>query len=115
MNEQSAVPFNVSLTKNLNLTKPKRRAKTTPARGEAFALEAPCAASVLLAGDFTQWQEKPISLEHLANGHWQANVPLKPGRHQYRFLVDGQWQDDPQAAERVANPFGGCNAVRTVI
>jgi hypothetical protein len=41
-------------------------------------------------------------------------VALPPGNHQYRFRVDGEWRDDPAAAVRVPNPFGGENAVRVV-
>jgi hypothetical protein len=48
------------------------------------------------------------------NGSWFIIVPLPPGEHPYRFIVDGQWQDDPQAARRVPNPFGGENAVHIV-
>ncbi len=33
---------------------------------------------------------------------------------QTRVLVDGQWRDDPEGTLRVANPYGGDNAVREV-
>jgi len=36
---------------------------------------------------------------------------LTPGRYEYRFLVDGQWRNDPECAECVANPFGSENCV----
>lgn len=62
--------------------------------------------SVQLVGGFTQWQEKPIQLHKSGNGVWQASVALEPGTHHYRFLVDGQWQDDPECTVRVPNPFG---------
>jgi hypothetical protein len=44
-------------------------------------------------------------------GKWSAELLLAPGRYQYRFVVDGTWQDDPKAARFVANPFGGTNGV----
>ena len=29
----------------------------------------------------------------------------------FKFLVDGNWQDDPRAKERTPNPFGTCDSV----
>jgi hypothetical protein len=39
---------------------------------------------------------------------------LPPGAHHYRFLVDGEWRDDPECALRTPNPFGGENMTRQV-
>jgi hypothetical protein len=41
-------------------------------------------------------------------------VQLSPGEHYYRFLVDGEWRDDPECPMRVPNPFGGENMMREV-
>jgi AMP-activated protein kinase-like protein len=38
-------------------------------------------------------------------------VLLQPGHYEYRFVVDGQWQDDPMASRFAANSFGGLNCV----
>jgi 1,4-alpha-glucan branching enzyme len=81
---------------------------------ETFQLEAPAASAVLLAGDFTEWNAEPIQLKKSRNGVWKATVSLPPGRYQYRFMVDGAWCDDPTAEQRIANPFGGQNCVRSV-
>lgn len=78
---------------------------------QAFSLTAPGAVRVALVGDFTHWQKNPISLHKDAGGIWRAIVPLAPGEHHYRFLVDGEWRDDPECAVRVRNPFGSENAV----
>ncbi len=74
-------------------------------------MAAPKAASVQLVGDFTHWDEEPINMQKGAEGVWSTTVELPPGSHTYRFLVDGQWQDDPQCARREPNPYGGQNAV----
>ena len=39
---------------------------------------------------------------------------LGPGAHRYRFIVDGEWRDDPECKSRVPNPFGGVNSLLTV-
>lgn len=79
-----------------------------------FTYVTPAATSVQLVGDFTNWQERPIPLRRESNGVWRAAVQLQPGRHRYRFLVDGQWRDDPECPLYEPNPFGGQNAVRQV-
>jgi 1,4-alpha-glucan branching enzyme len=71
-----------------------------------FTFAAPAASQVMLVGDFTDWQRHPIGLRKCEDGSWQAEVQLPPGDHHYRFLVDGQWQDDPRCTQRVPNPFG---------
>ena len=81
---------------------------------QTFSFKAPAAISVQLVGDFTHWQEEPLSLTKDPDGVWRAAVELKPGNHHYRFLVDGQWRDDPECTLRVPNPFGGENSVRVV-
>ena len=73
---------------------------------QQFSFTAPAATSVQLVGDFTHWQDQPISLTPGEGGTWQTAVELAPGTHRYRFLVDGQWQDDPECKLRVGNPFG---------
>lgn len=81
---------------------------------QTFSITAPTAMSVQLVGDFTHWQEKPIAMKKEQGGVWRIGVELTPGTHHYRFLVDGQWQDDPECTVRVPNPFGGQNSVRQV-
>jgi 1,4-alpha-glucan branching enzyme len=81
---------------------------------QTFSFHAPAAMSVQLVGDFTRWQENPVSLKKGADGVWQTSVALKPGTHHYRFLVDGEWRDDPESTVRVPNPFGSANSVRVV-
>ena len=81
---------------------------------QGFSFRAPEAISVQLVGDFTHWQEHPISLKKDTGGIWHASVQLSPGTHHYRFLVDGEWRDDPECTMRVPNPFGGQDMMRKV-
>jgi 1,4-alpha-glucan branching enzyme len=88
---------------------------TPNGRTRNFSLAAPEAATVQLVGDFTQWQQKPINMHKNPNGVWTAHVELPPGAHHYRFLVDGQWRDDPACARHAPNPYGSQNAVCEVV
>jgi hypothetical protein len=45
------------------------------------------------------------------DGVWYIAVPLLLGHYSYRFIVDGEWCDDPHSVQRVSNPFGTTNAV----
>jgi 1,4-alpha-glucan branching enzyme len=81
---------------------------------ETFQLQAPAATAVMLAGDFTGWESEPIQMKRLRSGVWKATVSLDPGRHEYRFVVDGRWTDDPQAPAFESNPYGSRNSIREV-
>jgi hypothetical protein len=80
-----------------------------------FALKSPVASSVKLAGDFTEWEKCPVDLEHSGEGFWSAVVPLAPGVYTYRFIVDGQWCDDPRCHMSAPNGFGAQNSVIQVV
>jgi hypothetical protein len=81
---------------------------------QTFNYSAHGASSVLLVGDFTNWQEKAISMRKGKGDVWTAAVDLPPGEHHYRFLVDGEWRDDPDCTVRVSNPYGSEDMVARV-
>ena len=83
-------------------------------RKQTFRFADPTAMSVLLVGDFTQWQAKGIPMRKGKDGIWVATLELPPGKHMYRFIVDGEWRDDPECTLRVDNPYGGKDMVRQV-
>ncbi|MBI2949083.1 MAG: hypothetical protein HYY23_15690 [Verrucomicrobia bacterium] len=89
--------------------------KNTAKKRQTFTITAHGAKTVTLMGDFTNWQEKPISLGQAQWGVWAAQVDLPPGTYHYRFLVDGQWRDDPECSLRVPNAHGSENSVRIVV
>ncbi len=76
-----------------------------------FKLLAPEAKRVFLVGDFNNWDVDNLPMKKTNKGTWEASFALPPGRHEYRFWVDGVWYDDPNAQERVENPFGSQNCV----
>lgn len=80
-----------------------------------FTLEAPDAKSVALVGSFNDWDPDARPLKRADGGPWQTTILLPPGRYEYRFVVDGQWWDDPACAERVPNGHGSENCVRHVV
>jgi 1,4-alpha-glucan branching enzyme len=81
---------------------------------QTFSITAPDAMSVALVGDFTHWQQNPVPLKKTGDGVWSVSVKLSPGTHHYRFIVDGEWCDDPECTLQVPNGFGTRNSVRQV-
>jgi 1,4-alpha-glucan branching enzyme len=80
-------------------------------RNVEFKLDAVHARSVTIAGTFNGWDPNKTPMRKDGSAVWKATVPLPPGRHEYRFVVDGQWLCDPHSQEVVPNPFGGQNSV----
>lgn len=87
-------------------------APSKASKKQTFRFSAPDATSVLLAGDFTHWQQSPIPLKKDKAGVWTTTVELAPGKHTYRFIIDGEWRDDPECILRVPNAFGGQDMIR---
>jgi len=84
-------------------------------KNQTFRITAPTAQKVSLVGDFTNWQERLILMKKGNDGVWTTTVGLAPGKHNYLFLVDDEWRDDPECPLHVPNPHGGQNMVRQVV
>jgi len=80
----------------------------------SLELVKPGAKHVFVAGSFNGWKPESTPLTERGNGRWVGDLSVKPGRHEYLFVVDGQWLPDPNAKETVENPFGGKNSVLIV-
>ncbi|XP_013778710.1 5'-AMP-activated protein kinase subunit beta-1-like [Limulus polyphemus] len=48
---------------------------------------------VYISGSFTQWE--PLKMVH-SQDNFVLILDVPEGEHQYKFLVDGQWQHDPK-------------------
>jgi len=73
----------------------------------AFALAAPDARQVFLAGEMTNWDAGKIAMERDASGTWHAVQDLEPGQWLYKFIVDGKWVQDPATPDHDADGQGG--------
>jgi 1,4-alpha-glucan branching enzyme len=71
------------------------------------------AKSVSVAGTFNDWDPNKTPLKKSGEA-WDTTVALPRGHYEYRFIVDGQWMADPNAAEAVPNPFGSSNSVLNI-
>lgn len=53
--------------------------------------------AVYLAGNFNEWKPTGLKMDGPdAQGRYTAQLKLKPGRYEYKFVIDGkQWRTDP--------------------
>lgn len=79
--------------------------------GVKFTHAAPGAGSVHLAGSFNGWSADSHPLVKGDDGVWSIVMALKPGRHEYKFVVDGGWFADGDNPDTVPDSFGGANSL----
>lgn len=72
-----------------------------------FVLLAPRASSVVMVGDFNNWNRGVTPLRRAGHGGtWSVSVVLPAGLHQYAFIVDGtKWTPDPAVSTTVSDEF----------
>ncbi len=73
---------------------------------------------VRIAGDFNGWvPDKGVRSLIESEGRtrvWTKILQLPPGRYRYRYVVDGEWREDPDNPDVVADAPGGRNSVLVV-
>jgi hypothetical protein len=66
--------------------------------------------NVILSGTFNGWDQQGYSM--MKNGNeWVLRIYLPPGKHLYKFLVDGQWIIDPDNKLWEKNQYQTHNSV----
>ncbi len=88
--------------------------KAAPKEGKkkaTFTLQAPEATQVFVAGGFNDWNLTANLLERGEEGMWTCTLLLEPGEHEYRFIVDKVWWDDPLNLVRRQTEFGCENCI----
>jgi chromosome partitioning protein len=76
------------------------------------------AGEVRIAGDFNGWiPDRGVDSRVQEEGRervWTKVLHLPPGTYQYRYVVDGEWREDPENPRFVAGPIGGRNSLLVV-
>lgn len=85
--------------------------KTSTGKRVRFTLNAPDADEVMLVGDFNNWDLNSTPMRKGRTKVWGKDMVLKPGRYEYKFVVDGQWISDPDNDNATVNSFGSQNSV----
>jgi 1,4-alpha-glucan branching enzyme len=95
-----------------NMARKTKSAKTGRKRVK-FATEAKDGSVVFVAGTFNEWNPTKNRLR-MKDGVYTTTLLVSPGRHEYKFIVDGVWCLDPKCREWVPNDMGSLNSVLTV-
>jgi len=85
--------------------------RVLPSGEVEFVYSNPSAKNVFVAGNFNDWNSSRDALSKDKKGLWRLTLPLKPGHHQYKFVVDGAWLADPTNSNTTDDGFGGVNSV----
>ena len=91
--------------------KPKLTIPGEPTEVVHLEFCAPGANDVSLVGSFNGWDAAALPMKKVGDSTWAVDLELKRGRHEYRFVVDGHWMEDPNASEQTDNPYGSKNSV----
>jgi 1,4-alpha-glucan branching enzyme len=72
------------------------------------------AKTVSLVGDFNEWNPNRHPMKMREEGTWEKIIVLPPGKYEYKYLVDGTWENDPLNHHTCYNSFGTLNNVLAV-
>ena len=68
------------------------------------------AQKVTLSGSFIDWDDEGFPMKKMDNG-WEVILDLPPDRYEYKFIVDGNWMEDPNNPDKVLNQYHTWNSV----
>ena len=74
----------------------------------------PDASIVALAGSFNQWDQSQFIFGKEGE-EWVCRIDLEPGKHSYKFIVDGNWLLDPANPNTEDDDYGVKNSVIMVV
>jgi len=88
----------------------KQYLKSKPVCKVTFTVPAKEAKKVAVVGTFNDWNAEEAQLRKLKNGTFKGTIDLPSDRsYEFRYLVDGEYQNDEQADKFVWNDFAGTN------
>ena len=94
------------------------RAPAVLAREVVIEYRDPGAADVRIAGDFNGWvPDRGVLSSTHQDGEtrvWRKVLRLLPGTYEYRYVVDGEWREDPVNPERIPTTLGPPNSLLVV-
>jgi predicted esterase len=80
--------------------------------GFLFSYYSPGAKEIFLAGDFNGWKRRETPLIKGRDDVWRIVLELKPNRsYDYKYIVDGNWVNDPNNRDLNPDVGGGANSV----
>lgn len=91
--------------RKLKLPRPSLQGNTT------FRLSGHADARIVaVAGSFNNWNQSQFLFTRIGD-EWICKVNLPPGKHEYKFIVDGNWLVDPSNPKTTHDDRGNENSV----
>ena len=94
------------------------KSSAPPPREVVIEYRDPGAADVRIAGDFNGWvPDRGVQSSTHQEGEtrvWRKVLQLAPGTYEYRYVVDGEWREDPANPERMPTAMGPPNSLLVV-
>jgi len=84
-------------------------------KGVEFTYSDPSAKTVYIGGSFNNWSQDANELKKGDDGVFRTVIELKPGKYQYKFVVDGNWKEDTDNPEKIDDGYGGINSIVEVL
>jgi len=76
-----------------------------------LTIKAPQAKEVYIAGEFNNWKLDDHSRMERNNDCWTKQLSLDKGKYRYRFVIDGNWSEDPVNPLKQLNPYGAMDSL----
>jgi len=66
--------------------------------GVRFSYNDASAKSIAIAGEFNNWDKKKNPLSKDKDNIWTVTLPLKEGKTEYKFIINGEWMEGANLA-----------------
>ena len=81
----------------------------------SFEIEAEPGGEVFVCGTFNAWRSGQYQMKDKPkDGIFKRTITLPIGRHEYKFVVNGEWMTDPDCPDQASNDCGSTNSVIVV-
>ena len=99
------------------MRRPASHKKSTTAGRKRIQLhiKADPGSEVYVSDSFNNWNENAKKMVDRNNvGEYRATLYLPPGKHEYKFIINGEWHVDPECPNWAVNDCGTLNSVLVV-
>lgn len=86
--------------------------RCVPCNELTFTYQDEKATTVELAGSFTGWATNSLPMTNDGTGLWSVTTVItEPGKHLYKFVVDGEWIPDPNNDQKEEDGYSSFNSI----
>jgi len=99
----------------MQILKCEKQTSTTGGKRVIFHFKSHPGSTVYLTGSFNNWNENAKKMIDVSgNGDYSTTLFLPSGKHEYKFVVNGEWHVDPECPNWEVNGLGTLNSIITI-